>query len=173
MAKRQTKKVLVGVSRETAEEAFATYAKADARQQQITSKMDGEITKIRERYQDELAELGERKEQSFSVMESFAMENRDELFSKKKSIETVHGVFGFRTGAPQIKNRKGFTWAAVTEMLREFLPDYVRSKDEPAKDKLLADREISEVAAKFDKCGIYIDRDEAFYVEPKKEEVSA
>lgn len=33
MAKRQTKKVLVGVSRETAEEAFATYAKADARQQ--------------------------------------------------------------------------------------------------------------------------------------------
>lgn len=171
MAKtRQTKKVLIAVSRDQAEDAFAAYASADARIQQLTAKMDGEITKIRERYQDELTEKGEAKCRAFEVMESFAMANREELFAKKKSIEMTHGVLGFRTGTPQIKNRRGFTWAAVTEMLREFMPDYIRTKEEPAKDKLLADREIPEVAAQFERVGIYVDQDEAFYVEPKKEE---
>ncbi|MEG2760174.1 MAG: host-nuclease inhibitor Gam family protein [Mucinivorans sp.] len=172
MAKtRQTKKVLIAVSREQAEEAFAAYAAADARIQQLTAKMDGEITKIRERYQDELTEKGEAKCRAFEVMESFAMANREELFTKKKSLDMTHGVLGFRTGTPQIKNRKGFTWSAVTKMLKEFLPDYIRTKEEPDKERLLADRTKDKVAAQFERCGIMVAQDEAFYVEPKKEEV--
>lgn len=171
MAKtRQTKKVLIAVSRDTAEDAFAQYAAADARTQQLTAKMDIEITKIREKYQSELAELGDTKSKTFAVMESFAITNREELFSKKKSLEMAHGVLGFRTGNPQIKTIKGFTLAAVTKMLAEFLPDYVRTKSEPDKDKLLSSREDPKVSQKFEKCGIYVAADEAFYVEPKKEE---
>lgn len=174
MAKtRQKKVVLTDVNRVQAEDAFASYAAADARTQQLTAKMDVEITRIREKYQAELAELSNTKSETFAVMESFAMENRAELFTKKKSLEMAHGVLGFRTGNPQIKTIKGFTLAAVTKMLTEFLPDYVRTKSEPDKDKLLAAREQPNVADKFEKCGIYVDKDETFYVEPKKEEATA
>ena len=169
---RESKVVVTGVSREAAEAAFALYADADARQQRITSKMDVEITRIREKYQDDLAKLQETKDKSFEAMQVFATENKDELLAKKKSLDMVHGVLGFRTGTPKLKTRKGFTWGAVTNLLKEFLPGYVRVSEEPAKDRLLSDREIPEVAGLFPKVGIFVDQDEAFFVEPKKEELS-
>ena len=97
------------------------------------------------------------------------MENREELFTKRKSLETTHGTIGFRTSTPKLKTLKGFTWASVLNLLKEFLPDYVRTAEEPAKDKLLADREDEEVSALFPKVGIAVVQDETFFVEPKKE----
>jgi phage host-nuclease inhibitor protein Gam len=169
---RESKVVVTGVNREAAEGAFAEYSDADARQQKITAKMDMDITRIREKYQDELGKLQERKDKAFEAMQIFATENKEELFAKKKSLEMVHGVLGFRTGTPKLKTRKGFTWGAVTNLLREFLPGYVRTTEEPAKDRLLSDRNIPEVADLFPKVGIFIDQDETFFVECKKEEVA-
>ena len=169
---REKKKVITGVTREMAETAFAGYADADARQQRITAKMDVEITRIREKYQDELAKLQERKDNDFDIMQTFATEKKDELFSKKKSLEMAHGILGFRTGTHKLKTLKGFTWAAVTNMLKEMLPAYVRTAEEPNKEKLITDREIPEVATLFPKVGVYVDQDEVFFVEPKKEEVA-
>jgi phage host-nuclease inhibitor protein Gam len=132
--------------------------------------MDIEMTKIRENYADELGKLSEEKKKSFDIMQAFAVENQAELFAKKKSIETVHGVLGFRTGTPKLKTLKGFTWGAVTKLLNEFLPGYVRISEEPAKDKLLADRDNDDVVKLFPKVGIAVVQDESFYVEPKKAE---
>jgi len=170
---REKKLVLAGVTREAAEDAFASYAAADASQQKITAIMDGQITRIREKYQDVIARDQEVKDKAFDIMQAFATERKDELFGRKKSLETVHGVFGFRTGTPKLKTRKGFTWGAVTNLLKEFLPAYVRTSEEPAKDKLLADRDIPEIAESFPKVGIFVDQDETFFVEPKKEEITA
>ncbi|MCX6277689.1 MAG: host-nuclease inhibitor Gam family protein [Bacteroidetes bacterium] len=167
---REKKLVVTGVTREVAELSFADYAIADAMQQRITSKMDVEITRIREKYQDDLAKLQERKDKSFEAMQTFAIENRDELFSKKKSVEFTHGVIGFRTGTPKLKTLKGFTWGAVTNLLSEFLPAYVRMTKEPAKDLLLCARDMPDISEMFPKVGIFVDQDETFYVEPKKEE---
>ena len=172
MAKtREKKTVYSGVTSEQMEQAFAEYAKADARQQKITADMDVAMTKIREKWQDELTRLAETKDNAFDILQAYALENRDELFSKRKSLETTHGTLGFRTGTPTLKTRKGFTWASVLEMLKEFLPNYVRTKEEPAKDKLLADREDEEVAALFPKVGVVVVQDETFFVEPKKEDL--
>lgn len=171
MAKtREKKTVYTGVSQEEMEHAFAEYAKADARQQKIQAEMDVQMTRIREKWQEELSKLQETKDKSFDVMQAFAMENRAELFSKKKSMETVHGVIGFRLGTPKLKNLKGFTWASVTNLMKEFLPTYVRVKEEPDKDKLLADRESEKVFPLFEKVGVAVVQDDTFFVEPKKEE---
>jgi len=167
---REKKTVYSGVTNEEMEQAFAEYAKADARQQKITADMDVAMTKIREKWQDELAKLQEAKDNAFDVMQAYAVENKVELFSKKKSLDTVHGTMGFRTGTPKLKTLKGFTWASVTNLLNEFLPSYVRTVVEPAKDKLLADRDDEEVQAMLPKVGISVVQDETFYVEPKKEE---
>ena len=171
MSKTREKKVIIsGINREQADAAFADYALADARQQQITAKMDLQITKIRESFQDELTKLQDKKDECFELIQTYATEKKDELFTKKKSIETQHGVFGFRTGTPKLKTRKGYTWNAVTNLLKEFLPGYVRIAEEPAKDRLLADRELPEVLEMFPKVGIMVDQDESFYIECKKED---
>lgn len=171
MAKSRAKKVILAgtINREKAEDAFADYADADARQQSITAKMDVAMTQIREKYADELKELQDRKELAFEKMQAYASDHRDE-WGKKKSVELAHGIIGFRTGPPKLKTLKGYTWESVKNLLESFLPDYVRSVKEPAKDKLLADREVPEVSSLFTKCGIMVDQDETFFVELKKEE---
>ena len=173
---RQKKTIITGVSREAADEAFATYAKSDAQIQKINAEIDN------------LATLGAEKDKAFDVLQSFATENQAELFTKKKSLEMAHGTIGFRTGTPKLKTLKGFTWASALQLAKKFLPmTYIRQTDEIAKDKLLADRELKEVEV-YDTptgdprevtmreamaaCGIQVTQDETFYVEPKKEETT-
>ena len=56
-------------------------------------------------------------------------------------------------------------------LVEELHPDgiYERLTEEIARDKMLADRDEEGMAELFTKCGVYVDQDEAFYVEPKKE----
>ena len=153
------------------ETAFSEYAAAaDARLAKINAEMDVQITRIRDKRADEIAKLTEMRDKSFEVVQAFALENREELFAKKKSMDGAHGTFGFRTGTPKLKTLRGFTWASALNLIKAFLPDYVRTSEEPAKDKLLADREVPEVAAEFEKCGIQVVQDETFFIELKKEE---
>lgn len=166
---RTKKQVLSGISREQAEQAFADFAAADAGFQNLTSEMDIEMTDIRNKYADRLALLDSKKAAAFDLIQAYAVENREELFSRRKSLESAHGVFGFRTGTPKLKNLKGFTWAAVTNLAKELMPAYIRTSEELAKDKLLADRERPEVSTLFARIGVQVVQDETFYVEPKKE----
>ncbi len=166
---RVKKTVVTGVTREQMEDAFGRYASADAEVQSINAAMDKQFVAIREKHADRLAELEQEKTEAFEVMQVFATENREELFSKRKSMETTHGTLGFRTGQPKLKTKKGFTWAAVLELLKKFGQDYIRTVEEPAKDKLLANREDEDCQQVMKDCGILVAQDETFYVEPKKE----
>lgn len=172
MAKREKKVIIVGVTREAADEAFAVYAKADAQSAKITADIELQCAKIREKYANKLAELEGEKEKAFDTLQAFATENQAELFTKKKSLEMAHGVIGFRTGTPKLKTLKGFTWASALQLVKEFLPGYIRQTEEIAKDKLLADRDTEDMLPQMAKCGIQVSQDETFYVEPKKEETA-
>lgn len=170
MATRKKKVIITGVSREAADEAFATYAKSDAQLQKINADIELQCAKYREKYADKIASLSEERDKAFDTLQAFATENQAELFTKKKSLDMAHGVIGFRTGTPKLKTLKGFTWASALQLVREFLPDYVRQTWDIAKDKLLADRETDTMLENMAKCGIQVVQDEAFYVEPKKED---
>ena len=182
--KRQKKTVITGVSRDAAEEAFASYAKADAQIEKINAEIDLQCAKIRETYQQKLGELTCERKCAFETLQAYATENQPELFSKKKSLDMAHGTIGFRTGTPKLKTLKGFTWASALTLVKKYIPGYVRTSEEIAKDKLLADRELeavefmeSEITKKripmcdaMAECGIFVAQDETFYVEPKKED---
>lgn len=170
MGTRKKKVIITGVNREQADEAFATYAKSDAQVQKINADIELQCAKIREKYADKLATLTAEKEQAFDTLQAFATENQEDLFAKKKSLDMAHGTIGFRTGTPKLKTLKGFTWASALELVKEFLPDYVRQTWDIAKDKLLADRDVEEMMPRMAKCGMQVVQDEAFYVEPKKED---
>lgn len=173
MARKKKIVIQEPVSRTAAEEAFAEYAKADHQIDETNAKIDIQCTKIREKYADKLADLEEIREKQFAIMEKFAQDGREELFTKRRSIAMSHGILGFRTGTPKLATLRGFTWAAVTNLLEEFLPEYVKSTVVPQKDKLIADRDVPEVNILFKKVGIEVKQDETFFVEPKKEEKEA
>lgn len=171
MAKREKKVIITGVTREVADEAFAAYAKADAQSAKITADIELQCAKIREKYANKLAELEGEKDKAFDTLQAYATENQADLFTKKKkSLEMAHGVIGFRTGTPKLKTLKGFTWASALQLVKEFLPSYLRQTEEIAKDKLLADRDVEDMVPQMNKCGIQVVQDETFYVEPKKED---
>lgn len=168
------KKVIINenINRETAEEIFADYAKVDAQIVKINAELDIKIAKIREAKQDALAKLSERREEAFAKLEHYAITN-PELFSKKKSLELSHGTIGYRTGTPKLKTFRGFTWAAVTSLIKEVAPQYLRTKEEPNKDAIIADRDKDGMKEIMDKMRVNVVQDETFYVQPKKEEVPA
>lgn len=185
MAKRQKKTIISGVTKEAAEEAFAAYTKADAERAKITAEIELKCAQIREKHQDRLSQLQATQEEAFDTLQTYAVENQAELFTKKKSLEMVHGTIGFRTGTPKLKTLKGFTWASALQLVKEFLPGFIRSTEEIAKDRLLMERDtdvvnpgdplgegrpLREVMAK---CGISVVQDETFFVEPKKEDGAA
>ena len=170
MATRKKKTIISGVTREAAESAFGQYAKADAEINKINSVIELACAKIREKHADRLAALAEEREQAFDTLQAFATENQAELFTKKKSLDMTHGTIGFRTGTPKLKTLKGFTWASALNLVKEFLPSFIRTSEEVAKDKLLADRDEEGMTEKMAKCGIQVVQDETFYVDPKKEE---
>ncbi len=167
---REVKKLITeNISVTDAESIFAEYATADAKYQKTYAQMDIAITKIRDKYQDELTALEKTKTDAFEKLQHFAT-NSPELFTQKRSIELVHGKLGFRTGTPALKTLKGFTWSSSLNLVKEFLPDFVRTKEEVDKEGLLAKREDTDVSSKFSKCGIKVEQAETFFVEPKKEE---
>jgi phage host-nuclease inhibitor protein Gam len=165
---RVKKKVVANVTSELYNDQLARFAAANAKQASITARMDEAITKIREKYADELEELAKIQEEAFEYVKTYAEENQESLFTKKKSLETVHGVIGFRTGTPALKTEKGFTWASVLLLVKNTLPQYVRTKEEVNKEALLADRD--ELGVKMKQVGVRVEQEETFFIDLKKEE---
>lgn len=155
-----------------AEQEMATMAKADATISKINAQMDLEISKIREKNQDKLAGLTKEKDDSEAKLMLFCTQNKEELFSKKKSIELAHGQLGFRTGTPALKALKGFTLASCLKLAKEFLTDYVRTKEELDKDALISARNIPGMDENYSKIGVQIVQEEKWFVELKKEETA-
>jgi len=141
---RKKKVILSGITRDEMEETMHSYAVADAKQRALMAEMDGKLSEIREQYSGQLQDLDMEKDEAFEKLQAFATENRDEHFSRRKSMETTHGTLGFRIGNPQLKPAKGMTWAGVLELLKMKGKGYIRTVEEVAKDKLLAERESDE-----------------------------
>jgi len=166
MATREKKKVS-----EQAQDASAAYTKAHVSLQSIEAKMNEEINKIKEKYQDKISEQEEKRDEQFVVLEVYASEQKD-TWGKAKSVDMLHTRIGFRTGTPKLKCDKGFNWTSVTSLLEEHYPDYVRTVSELNKEKLIADREFDGFDKLCKKAHIAVVQDETFFVEAKVEEVA-
>lgn len=169
----KSKTVVPPLNQSEADRVLAQYATAHAKREQTNAQMDERITKIREEYAADLEEYTERVNENFQKLQMY-YEVKPELFQKRKSVETAHGLIGFRTGTPKLKTLKGYTWAVVLKLLKakEAL-SYIRVKEEPAKDILLAEREKPETIGLMTEVGIEVVQEDTFYIDLKKEEVEA
>ena len=147
---------------------MAKYARAEMRELEINKNIETEVNELLEQYQDELLVLAQGKHMAFEIVQCYCINNKETLFAKRRSIGTDRGTAGFRMGTPRLKTEKGNNWDKVLLGLKQKLPDYVRTVDEPAKDLLLADRNKEKVAPMLVELGVQVVQDELFYIETNK-----
>lgn len=168
MKTRNAKNIKADVSAAQFEEAMARYADTERREAEINKCIELEVNEVLEKYEDELICLSQGKSMAFEIVQSYCLQNKAALFDKRRSIGTLHGIAGFRLGTPRLKTTKGSSWNKVLAELKQKLPAYVRTVEEPAKDLLLADRNKEKVAPLLVELGIQVVQDELFYIESKK-----
>lgn len=171
MAKTRVSKVVVNYSQEDFNKAFAEYAMSAGEISKQTAKMEQEITKVREKYSDVIANHQEAAKASCTIIEDYCKENKDALFTDKRSMDTLHGTVGFRKGTPKLKMLPKWNWDKVLDKVKELLPEYVRKKEEVDKDALIDARKDEKVAPFMNQVGVYVVQDEIFFVQLKSEEV--
>jgi phage host-nuclease inhibitor protein Gam len=91
-----------------------------------------------------------------------------EEFGASKSIESLHGRFGYRLCPPSLRPLKPLTWAKVVDTLKrlEGGEQFLRVKEEVDKQAILANREgLGEIGLR--KIGVKVAQDEEFFVDPK------
>ena len=167
---RVSKKVVAGVTEDQYLYALSQYAAADARACRLIALMETELATVRDRYDSRLATLQATITRHYEVVEAYAREHKHTLFAQRRSTGTQYGSIGFRLGTPRLKLTPGATWDTVLATLRDRLPQYVRTTEEPAKDKLISDRAREEVATVLPQLGVQVVQDEKFFIELKKQE---
>lgn len=170
MTKRISKKVISSASREEAEQAMAVIASCNSRLKKIESKMELEKQRVEEKYRDDVQALQKEMEQPKEIVEVWA--KKDCHNWEGKSFDLAHGTAGFRTNPPKLDKKKGFTWEAITQLLKKHFPALVRTKEEPNKETLIAMRDTPEFEAVTEKCYITIVQDETFFIKVKEEELA-
>jgi len=169
---RVKKKILSNITTQQADSALSSFAKASAQEQILSSEMEKRIADIHNQYDPELSSIRKTKEEAFDILQTYATENKRSLFNRKKSLVTPYGSYGFRRGTPQLKIQDGITWSIVTSRLKEQLPQYIRTIEEPAKDILLLARNDQQISTLFPEIGIYVSQDESFFIDCKKQQYS-
>lgn len=171
---RTKKLVTVAPNEAEAHEAMLVFAEKSSELKALEAKVELAVQKVRDRHKLQIEKLRLEKDNSFDKLKAFAEEHRADLFTKRKSLDWVHGVFGFRTGTPKVTKPTRITWPKVLNILKEeALTRFIRSKEEINKDAILESREDETIMAQLKElAGIEVTQTETFFVEPKEEEVA-
>lgn len=167
MSNRVKLKIEAPRTREEMEALVGEIAALKIDERRKTAEMDEALRALRDSYRENLSGINERLALLLPRALAWAEAHPDE-FGKLRSIEMLHGVIGWRTNTPSLKPITGWTWDRVLEKLKA-LPSmlgYIRSKDEPNKQAILADREQLG-ADGLRAIGLRVVQEEEFFVEPK------
>lgn len=169
------KKVIVNVTLEQAQEASERFAGVSTTLSMIEAQMNEKINNIKSKYQEQITSAQEQLEEHAEVLQVFASEQKKN-WGNKKSLDLLHCTIGFRKGNPKVDKAKKFTWDAVVELLKKhkkLAEKFIRTKEEVNKEAILAEKDEKVLEQLQEDAFIFINQDETFYVEPKKEEVAA
>lgn len=165
----------------------------------IEARRDKAIQRLQKFYGDKIVPLAVQRDLQVQLAETYADAHRAELLTKdRKSAEVATASFGWRTGMPAVKFiSKKITEESAIAVLKQFgLGAYVRTVEQLAKDKILADAKTIDTAegkvvglpavlnekgepapegATFPltNAGLKITQTETFYIEPKLETAEA
>jgi phage host-nuclease inhibitor protein Gam len=133
------------------------------------AEMNTKIQEVKDKFeQDTIAQRSEA-DLIRTKITDFCKSNSRE-FTDKKSKDFTHGVIGFRTNPPKVilLNKKYNLKTAIELLKKVFTGDYVRSKEEIDKEKILSDYASEKLNDdKLAAVGLRVDQDESFYVDIK------
>ena len=120
-AKRKKSAVLSQVvsTPEEAENAMKVIANAEIAIQQVEAAMNYRIATAKEAAETKSAPHKTEIKELTKALESYAKQNKEELFKKKKTVKTLFGVFGFRKST-KIAAVKGKKIADIRKLLFMF-----------------------------------------------------
>jgi phage host-nuclease inhibitor protein Gam len=161
--KAQKPTVEVPTSREQAEAVLLRVAELKSAEAAAKAAMDAELARVRESYQADLADIAAQIASAVQALELWAERNQS-LFGRLRSLVMLHGRIGWRTNPPSLKPLRGLTWNDVLETLRRLgRREFIRVKEEPDREALLAAREHEDLRA----LGCRVEQVEEFFVEPE------
>jgi phage host-nuclease inhibitor protein Gam len=157
-------------TREAMESLIGEIAALKNHQRLLTAAMDEQIQSIRGQYEPQLAAQNKALDQKMEHARVWSEANPGE-FGAARSIETMHGAVGWRTGQPALKTLPGWTFDRVLQTLKTAgALGYVRVKEEVHKQNLLSDRDALG-AERLRELGLRVVQEENFFVEPKLTQV--
>lgn len=131
----------------------------------LTAAKQKEIEAIDAIYNENLAQLAEENKFISEKVSEWALANRD-AFGEKKSLVLNHGTIGFRLSPFKLEKLVAGKWDTLVESVKRYLGvDYIRTKEELDKERILADREKLGVT-KLAKANLAVDQEETFFVDP-------
>ena len=152
------------------ERLLGELAICDATRRRALAEMDAEIKTVRDRYAADLDALDAAQKALEDEIASWA-ELHKEAFGEKRSLVLTHGAIGWRLGNPAVRLKPRVKAEQALQMVKDRLPQYVRTTEELDKAALLAAFSGKALTAEdLAACGLRVAQTERFYVEPKTEE---
>jgi phage host-nuclease inhibitor protein Gam len=154
--------------------AAEQYVKLELQKDKMQAKVNAELEKLTAKYDGPMQELGDQMKAQAAIIHEYAEANKETMFTgEKKSLECNGANIGFKTGSPAVmllgdeersKDEEKSAWEEATAKVKKLLPDYIRTKEEIEKPKLIADREDTKLLKLLAKCGLKIDQTETFFI---------
>lgn len=102
--------------------------------------MDSALTAVRVEHEPVITELLGKLDGQSGSLETWAWQaQKTEFPEDKRSIDMINGRVYFRLGKPKLATLARFTWDKVLDKIRALRPEYVRTKEEVDKEKILSD----------------------------------
>jgi phage host-nuclease inhibitor protein Gam len=167
MAKAISKKT---VTREAYETALKSFVQNNNKYEKLAAARDAKVAKIDAEYGDQFSNMKNEMEDDFLTVQRYCEDNRTELFVGAKSLDAFGAHVGFREGKEKVSFMDGWNEKKVLEKMQksEHWLVYVRLK--PSIDKAAL---LKEQPKGMEKCGIVIEQEESFFLEPETTEVEA
>lgn len=155
-------------TRDQAEDAMRDLCITVHKLDGVTAEMNEKLARVREQFETDIQALTETRDLLRAKVQSWA-DKHPEAFAKKKSVEMVHGLCGYRTSPQALKTVRGVTWAKALGLVKLAFPSYVRTKEEIDKEGLLAARDSIGTAALLT-MGLRVDQAETFFIDVARDE---
>ncbi len=168
MTKRTKKKIVTPPAKSELTDIMKQFAEASSHIKALEAEEELQMLELRKAFEEKSRYLIEQRQTAIEKLEAFGLQNRDELFSEKRSMELMHGVIGFRTGTPKVSKPRATTWNKVIEALSENRSEFLRTKKEVDKDKILANRTNEELMSQLNQLGIQVVQEETFFISLKE-----
>lgn len=148
--------------------ALLDLGRAKAQLQKEEAAMNEEIQKITEKYSDRTAELSGEVALMEDGIEKYCTSIKND-FASIRTRALNHGVVGFRTNPPSVKqlNKKWKVESSIAFLKKLFGKKYLREKPEINRESILADfagEKLTEVDLAG--AGLRIEQEETFICEP-------